>query len=152
MRNRGVPCVTKFVPILLCVILSSLPSTRLFFPPPVLSSQLQLQLPCALSGFLLLSERLKSQDLVSPAGRMLPTAVLCWDIWPTLKQREKGEARNLSSLQVLSPLQQEVRKWQTKHRFAISLLGELVLTCAQPAEAEAPVLEQQVYDSERTQP
>lgn len=90
------------------------PSSSREFPPPCLAraffhpatfSELQLQPPCACSGFLLLSEGLRGQDLVCAAVRTLPTAVLCWDLRPPYPEpaRKKGEAGNLSSLQVLPP-------------------------------------------------
>lgn len=72
------------------------------FVTPATFSKLQLQPPRACSGFLLLSEGLKSQDLVSPAVRTLPTAVLCWDPRPPYPEPAR-KRRGRESLQPPGP-------------------------------------------------
>lgn len=109
-----------------------------FTPPHFLGCSSNLLVPEVV--FLLLSEGLTGQDLVSPAMGMLPMAVLSWDLQPPCPEpARKRRGRNLSSLQPC-PLQQGAHKQQTKHR----LWGELALPRAQPARAEAPPM-----DSER---
>lgn len=114
------------------VLLSLSPSSSTWFPlsclthagfPPVIPSKLQLQPPCALSGFLLLSEgsrvRIWFLQLWGCSSQLCSVGMFGL---ATLNQLEKREAGNLSSLHVLPPRRQ-VHKWQTKHRFAISLWG-----------------------------
>lgn len=103
---------------------------RLFFFP-VVFSELQFQPPYAVSGFLLLSEGLKSQDLVSPAVRVLPQpcSVGMFGL-PPLQQRGKGEAGNLSSL---PPPNNKFMNGKQNTDPQVACRGELLRTCAQPA-------------------
>lgn len=83
-----------------------------FHPCPF--SKLQLQPPCACSGFLLLSEGLRSQDLVSPAVRTLPKAVLRRDTRPPYPEPAR-KRRGRESLQPPGPAPSNNEFINSKH-------------------------------------